>query len=183
MERIQGIRRESPEPLGPPGTPRARPWELLGMLLGPPGTPLGPPRDDPGIPGDPREPPRTTKTSISKQIYSARSSRLLHPNPFVARHHSEDPPQPNGAPFGPLATGLRTGFTPVLWPLVPWLYIDVHKYTYMHTNIWRYLIGCFDESPGQKVCTPTFVLTGFEYVHACIRPTERSMLGAKRRGS
>ena len=72
-----------PAPLGPQGT-----------LLGPPGTPLGPPGDAPGTPGTslrrPRDAPETTwdprdlqralmdhKTTIFRQIYSARSSRLL----------------------------------------------------------------------------------------------------------
>ena len=42
-------------------------------------------------PGPPR-PPWTTKTAIARQIYSARSSRLLHLNPSVATHHPKESP-------------------------------------------------------------------------------------------
>ena len=31
-----------------------------------------------------------------------------------------------------------------------------------------------NESPPQKVCTPTLVSTSFKYTHACRRPTVRS---------
>ena len=48
-------------------------------------------------------------------------------------------------------------------------------YLYIHyIYIWRDLIGCFDECLPQQLCTPTFALTRFEYMHACIRPIERS---------
>ena len=39
-------------------------------------------------------------------------------------------------------------------------------YTYVYIYIWRYLISCFDESPPNKICTPTLVLTSFEYMYA-----------------
>ena len=113
----------------------------LGDLLCPQGhpkdpseTPRGPPGDAPGT----RHGPwglRSKKTATPPQISSPRSSRLLHPNPFVATHHPKDSHAffyhvyyENAAPFGPLELGLRTGFTPVLWPLVPWLYMYLHVY-------------------------------------------------------
>ena len=88
MKRIPARPRTSPETPGIPGIPWARP-------LGHPGTPLGPrarawdPRDAPGDPWDLQEPPWTTKTAISQQIYSARSSRLLCSNLLVGAHRME----------------------------------------------------------------------------------------------
>ena len=70
--------------LGVPGVP----WDLLGPL----GTPLGHPGDAHGIPGDTRGTPWTTRTAIYLQSYSARRSRLLHPNPFIATHEPKYPP-------------------------------------------------------------------------------------------
>ena len=35
-------------------------------------------------------------------------------------------------------------------------------------------MSCFEGSPPQTICTPTLVLTNFEYIHACLGPTERS---------
>ena len=70
--------------LGTPGKPRSP--------LGPPGisgTPLGPPQDTPGAA---QGPPWTTKTAMSHYIYSTKSSRLLHANPFVATHRAKDSP-------------------------------------------------------------------------------------------
>ena len=46
--------------------------------------------------------------------------------------------------------------------------------------IWRYLISCCDESPPRTICTPTYVLTRIENMHACIRSTERSEACSKR---
>ena len=43
----------------------------------------------PGSPGEPRGPRQTTKTTISTNLKIG-SSRLLHPNPFVARHLAGD---------------------------------------------------------------------------------------------
>ena len=118
-------------PLGPSGTLGARPRDTSETPLRPPSTTLGPPGDAPGIAGNPRGPPQITKVTIAQKNYSARSARLLHPSPVVATHHPKDSPGPfycvyykNRAPFGPPAPGLRTGFTPTPWPLVPWLYID-----------------------------------------------------------
>ena len=51
--------------LRPPGDPRARCWDVLGRRA-----------------WDPWEPPRNRKTPIPQQKHSARSSPLLHPNPF-----------------------------------------------------------------------------------------------------
>ena len=63
VERNPGIPGTSPAPPGNPGTPWGPCWDL----------------------------PRTTQTATAQQNYSSRSSRLLHTNPFVATHHSEDP--------------------------------------------------------------------------------------------
>ena len=72
-------------PPGPPGTP-----------LGPRGTPLGPPRDAPGTAWEPTgtssNPLWPTKTAISHQIYSARSSPLLRSNLLVATNRLKDSP-------------------------------------------------------------------------------------------
>ena len=54
----------------------------------------------------------------------------------------------------------------------PCIYVDI--YTDIWIRTWRHIIGCFDECPSHNICTPTFVLTSFEYVHACILLTERS---------
>ena len=53
-------------------------------------------------------------------------------------------------------------------------------YIYIYIYICRYLIGGFDESPLEQVCTPSFVLISFKYMHACIRPTERSAACSER---
>ena len=57
-------------------------YSILGIpvTLQCPFVPLG------NLSGRPRTgpPPRTTKTAISQQVKSARSFRMLHPNPFVA---------------------------------------------------------------------------------------------------
>ena len=117
-------------PRGHPGTPRARPWDPRGRPWDPwacPWNPPGAPLAYTGPPGAPTD----HKAAIFQQIASARSFRLLHPNPFVATHHSEDPldrfimhttrTEPLSPP--PPAPGLRTGFTPMPYQLVPWLYI------------------------------------------------------------
>ena len=59
----------------------------------------------------------------------------------------------------------------------------MYTYIYMYASvyIWRYLIVCFDEGQLQQVCTSTFVLTNFEYMHACIHPAERSEARSERR--
>ena len=157
MRRILGIPGESPET---PGTSGDHPC-----------TPLGPPRTPLGFPGTPLGPPQTTKTAMSSQIYSARSSRLLHPNPFATTHHSKDPPGPfyhvyfeNGAllvghraaPVGlpqgrpggePLAP--RNGRTPMgkeSTHMAPepgsYLYIYVHvMYIYTYRYVGKTLVG------------------------------------------
>ena len=56
-----------------------------------PVTPMGHPM---GAPGTLWAPPRTTGTAISQRMFSARSSRLLHPNPFVATRHAKNSPGP-----------------------------------------------------------------------------------------
>ena len=81
-------------PLAPPGTPLGS----RGTPLGPLGTPLGPTRDVSGTPGTSLGLPGTsndlvwiTKTAISSQICSARSSRLPCSNLLVN-------PSPQGLP-------------------------------------------------------------------------------------
>ena len=71
---------------------------------------------------------------------------MLHPNPFVAMDHSEDSPGPfyhvcqeNRAPFGRPAPGLRTGFTPVLWPCYP---LCLLTYAYVYTHVIVYICIC-----------------------------------------
>ena len=76
MKRIPGIRGESPESAGSSGDP--------------PATPLGPPGDAPGTPGDLQGASWTTKTAISRQVYSARSSRLLRSNLLVGTHRPKE---------------------------------------------------------------------------------------------
>ena len=72
-----------------PGTPRDAPG-TPGHTPGTPGTPLGPPRDAPGTPGDLLGPLMDhTKTVISRQIDSARSSRLLHSKLLIRAHRME----------------------------------------------------------------------------------------------
>ena len=66
------------EPGQPLDVPRA-PWNAW--------DPPGRHQDPWGTTGD----PTATKTTIPQQIYSARSSRLLHPNLFVATHHPSEP--------------------------------------------------------------------------------------------
>ena len=55
------------------------------------------------------------------------------------------------------------------------IYTYIHMYIiYIYINIRRYLICCFDGNPPQQICTPISVSTSVEYMHACLRPTERS---------
>ena len=68
------------DPRGVPGAP----WDLRE----PPGHTPGTSR------GGPWDPPGNAKTAICQPIYSARRSRLLHPNPFVATHDPKDSPGP-----------------------------------------------------------------------------------------
>ena len=89
------------DPRGRPRDPKARSWDRMGTSLrrpgtpvGPPGTSRGPPRDFSGTPVDPWgplwDPLWITKTIISRQVDTARSSRLLCSNLLVRAHRVDD---------------------------------------------------------------------------------------------
>ena len=83
-----------------PGTPRDVPETPPGTPLGPPGTPMG------------RlwEPLWTTKSVISRQIDTARSSRLLCWNlPMGAQHDSPSPSRPRNWPIAKKLGGHKRG--------------------------------------------------------------------------
>ena len=131
----------------------------LGHPLGPWDLPEDAPRD---LPGTPRRHPWTTQTTISQQICSASSSWMVHLDPFIAMHWWEQ------SQLFPPVMGCRTSFSLMPRPQVHQLYIYIYIY------IWQCLVCCFDESPPETICTPTLFLTSLEYMHAGMRPTERS---------
>ena len=134
IKSIPGIPGESPEPPGASGMP--------------PGTPLGPPGGAPGTPRESRAGALTDhKNVISQHISSARSSCLLHPNPFVATHHPEDSSglsfhlfynnrgpfgRPQGRPGGPPLLG-HGSWVPSGAPRPRTL---LHLYIYMYIHLY-----------------------------------------------
>ena len=116
-EKDSGYARDAREPPWIQGIPWERPLD-----------PWGRPQEPPGAPWTL---PQTIKTARPRRSSSARIFRLLHPKHFVATHRPKDSPGPlymytmrEEPLLVPLALGLRSGFTQVLWLMVPWIYID-----------------------------------------------------------
>ena len=93
-----------------PGNPPGRPWDLQG----------------------PPDPPQATKTDIAQQIYSARSSRLLHLNPLVATQ----------TPLGcfVMYTIFALAAYKCLQAVNPVIYIYMYIYIYQYTSNGRFAV-------------------------------------------
>ena len=123
MKRILGIPRE---PLEPPWDPRDRS-----------GTPLGPHRDALGTPREPGAHHGPQKRSHLNKFTAPealgcyiRILVLQRISPVAPLDHFVIYDTRTEPLVGPQALGLRTLFSPVLYPLVPSLYIDIYIYVY-----------------------------------------------------